>query len=282
MQDVFSHSSISAFENCPKKYAFRYIDKIPADSESIEGFVGKRVHEVLERLYQFTDAGKLPSLARVLERYHANWDACYDGERVRIVREGTTLAHYRTMGERCIEGYYRSHYPFDAETTLGLERPVRVSLDSEGRYRLRGFIDRLVRAPDGALEIHDYKTSARMPPRKILERDRQLALYEIAIRKEWQHSGEVRLVWLYLAPNRRYIARRTSEELDRVRSEVMALIDRIRTEAEWAPRETPLCRWCEYRDRCPLWNDASEIPPPARAHPLPAASREDEYQLSLL
>jgi putative RecB family exonuclease len=186
------------------------------------------------------------------------------------------------MGERCIEGYYRSHYPFDAETTLGLERPVRVSLDSEGRYRLRGFIDRLVRAPDGALEIHDYKTSARMPPRKILERDRQLALYEIAIRKEWQHSGEVRLVWLYLAPNRRYIARRSSEELDRVRSEVMALIDRIRTETDWAPRETPLCRWCEYRDRCPLWNDASEIPPPARAHPLPAASREDEYQLSLL
>ena len=56
VQQVFSHSSLSSFETCPKKYQFRYVLKVPADTEGIEAFVGKRVHEVLERLYQFARA----------------------------------------------------------------------------------------------------------------------------------------------------------------------------------------------------------------------------------
>ena len=64
VQDVFSHSSLSSYENCPRKYAFRYIEKIQVDSEGIEAFVGKRVHEILERLYQFVDDGVVPPYRR--------------------------------------------------------------------------------------------------------------------------------------------------------------------------------------------------------------------------
>ena len=32
-------------------------------------------------------------------------------------------------------------------------------------YRIQGFVDRIARAPDGAIEIQDYKTSARVPSR---------------------------------------------------------------------------------------------------------------------
>ena len=53
MQSVFSPSSLYCFENCPRQYAFRYIDKIKIETEGIEAFTGKRVHEILERLYQF-------------------------------------------------------------------------------------------------------------------------------------------------------------------------------------------------------------------------------------
>ena len=43
-RDVYSHSRLSAFERCPRKFQYRYLWKIPAESESIEGFVGTRVH----------------------------------------------------------------------------------------------------------------------------------------------------------------------------------------------------------------------------------------------
>ena len=121
---LFSHSRISSFENCPKQFEFRYVQKIESESESIEAFVGKRVHEVLERLYQFADRGQLPGVEKVVDRYHKLWEEAYDAERVRIVREGATLGFYRALGERCVRGYYLRHYPFDDGETLGLERRV--------------------------------------------------------------------------------------------------------------------------------------------------------------
>ena len=44
MSEIYSHSRLSTFENCRKKFEFRYVLKLPEDSEGIEAFVGKRVH----------------------------------------------------------------------------------------------------------------------------------------------------------------------------------------------------------------------------------------------
>src|SRR5262245_5084885 len=67
--EVYSHSRLSAFERCPRKFQYRYLWKIPAESESIEGFVGKRVHEVLERLHRFCEVHDAPSLPKVIARF---------------------------------------------------------------------------------------------------------------------------------------------------------------------------------------------------------------------
>ena len=47
---MYSHSRLETFEQCPQKYKFRYIDNIRTETEGIEAFVGKRVHEALEKL----------------------------------------------------------------------------------------------------------------------------------------------------------------------------------------------------------------------------------------
>ena len=209
MQSTFSPSSLSCFENCPKQYYFRYVEPIDVEHEGIEAFVGKRVHEVLERLYDFAGKGMLPTLARVIWRYHENFRAQFDAARVRIVREGTGRDWYRDAGARGLENYYRRNYPFDGDETLGLEKKIHFHLDPGGRYALRGIIDRLVRAKDGALEIHDFKTGRRVPSQDELDRDRQLALYEIGMRAALREEGEVRLVWHYLLQNQVRVSRRT-------------------------------------------------------------------------
>ena len=187
--ELYSHSRLASFEDCPKKFQFRYLLRIPAESESIEGFMGKPVHEVLEKLYVFAGRGLVPSLRRVLERYRQLWDAAYDAERVRIVRAENPPTWYRERGEHGLTNYYRRHYPFDAEETLGVEERVSFSLDEAGRYAIQGVVDRIARARDGALEIHDYKTGRRTPSQEELDADRQLALYQIGVAARYATAG---------------------------------------------------------------------------------------------
>ena len=279
MQSVFSPSSLSCFDNCPRQYAFRYVEKIDVDSEGVEAFVGKRVHEVLERLYLFVGQGMLPSIHKVIARYYANFDEQYDAARVRIAREGTPLDFYRDAGAQGLDRFYRRHYPFDRDETVGLERKIQFRLDEDGRYAVRGIIDRIARAKDGVLEIHDYKTGRRIPKQDELDRDRQLGLYELGIREQLGEAGDVRLVWHYVIRDESRSSQRSPEQRELLRHETARAIDKIRAEREFAPRPSGLCNWCEFRDRCPAVN-------PERAAELAALAADldppEPEQLSLL
>lgn len=247
---TFSHSRLSAFESCPRKFLYRYVLELPAESESIEAFVGKRVHEVLERLYRATGRGHLPSLPQVLHRYRDLFDRAHDPTRVRIVRAENPLLFYRGLGEQCLENYYREHYPFDADVTVGLEERVLFELGPRGIYRVQGIVDRIARTRDDAIEIHDFKTSARVPSQAKLDADRQLALYQLGLAPRFG-GREVRLVWHYLRNGVTRTSTRSEAELRDLAAETRAKIDAIRAERDFAAKPGPLCGWCEYRDACP-------------------------------
>ena len=51
MNNYYSYSKLSTYLNCPQKYKLSYLDKIKKKEESIEAFIGKVIHEVLEWLY---------------------------------------------------------------------------------------------------------------------------------------------------------------------------------------------------------------------------------------
>jgi len=261
---LYSHSRLSSFENCRKQFEFRYIQKIPSETESIEAFVGKRVHEILERLYLFVGRGQIPGVEKVVDRYQKLWDETYDADRVRIVREGTPLAFYRNLGESCLRGYYLRHYPFDDSETLGIEKRVVFPLDDAGDYKMQGIIDRISRARDGVIEVHDYKTGARVPSQKMLDGDRQLALYQIGLARQFGEDQPFRLVWHYVAKNQIRVSTRTPEQLAKLRETTIARIDEIQSATEFPAKKIALCPWCEYKNRCPLWTqvgDAEAAPP---------------------
>jgi putative RecB family exonuclease len=278
--DIYSHSRLASFESCPRKFHYRYVEKLPAEKESIEAFAGKRVHEVLERLYKAVAEDRIPSIKRVLERFRALWDEHFDAEKLRIARAENGPEVYRENGERCLSNHYARNYPFDQDETLGLEQRVTFSLDAGGRYRVQGVIDRIVRARDketgeDVIEIHDYKTGARVPRQDDLDRDRQLALYQMGVAERYGSEQPIRLVWHYLLPNQVRTSRRSPEQLAGLRESTIGLIDRIRSETAYEPRPGPLCRWCEYAEICPA-SGMKRTAPPAVAPPPPPG------QISLL
>ncbi len=256
---TYSPTQISTFETCPRKYRFRYMDRIDTGVETIEAFMGKRVHEVLERLYRDLTLSRLNSLEELLHFYEERWRSLWhDG--ITIVRDRYREENYFETGKRCITDYYRRYYPFDQDRTIGLELRVKIPLtDGDPRYSMVGVIDRLSYAGDGVYEIHDYKTSTTLPDMAGIDQDRQLPLYQLAVEQMWRDVKEVRLVWHYLAFDKEIRANRTREDLGALKEEVIGLINRIEEEEEFRPVENPTCNWCEYRSLCPLWKHLYKV-----------------------
>lgn len=263
---VYSHSRLQAFETCPLKYKFRYIDRVETPiEETVEMFVGSRVHDVLEKLYNDLQLEKLDSLDGLLEFYQAEWKKEWN-EGVKITRKEFSEKNYLDYGAKCIRHYYERYKPFNQSQTLATEMRLTFALDDQNQYRMTGFIDRAARRPDGAYEIHDYKTGGSAPSQDALDRDRQLALYQIGLRQKWPEAERVELVWHYVGRDMTLRSERTAAQLQELREATIRSIDQIEAEKEFKPEKGAWCEWCEFQPVCPLWKHVLAVKalPPAR------------------
>lgn len=270
---TFSHSRIDTFETCPKKYEFAYLLKLPRAATGIEAFMGSRVHEALEWLYMEVRACRLPSADDVVDRYQALWDETWD-DAVRVVRAERTPSDYRAIGEKALRDYHRRHQPFDQGTTVGLEMRVTLALDDD--HDLIGYIDRLVKVEDGVWEIHDYKTSGSLPTQQHMDADRQLALYELAVREMYPDARDVTLVWHYLAFDHEVRSKRTTQQLETLRGDLLDTVRMIEAQTAFSARTSRICDWCDYRAVCPAWRHLYET------QRLPSEEREHESGVALV
>ncbi len=262
---IYSHSQLSAFEECPLKYKFRYIDRAQSVETSAEAFAGSMVHRTLQKLYDDLRYEKLNSVDDLIEHYQGEWRRSWN-ENVRIVQEGFEEDNFRDYGARCVRDYYQRNFPFNQSRTLETELKLMFQLDSQGRYRIQGFIDRVALRPDGVYEIHDYKTSNSLPDRARLESDRQLALYQIGLQARWPEVEQVELVWHYLGFDSQFVSRRTADQLHELGRQTIERINEIESCKDFRPVKSRLCDWCEYRPLCPLWKHVvavESLPPEA-------------------
>ena len=255
----FSHSRIGSFENCPLQYKFSYIDNIKVEAEdTVETFLGSRVHEALEKLYRDKRFEKLMSLEELLEYYNKLWEENWK-DTVIIVKKEYTQENYRKMGERYLTDYYNRHKPFDRGKIIGLETMDLLPLDEGGNYKFHIRIDRLVDMGNGMYEVHDYKTGAALPKQEELDEDRQLAMYSLWVRRRFKDFKKVRLVWHFLAVDKEMDSFRTKKQLEDLRDEVMEQIKKIEAAEEFPANVSWLCDWCLYKSICPMWRHGEEL-----------------------
>jgi putative RecB family exonuclease len=247
----YSHSRLGTFETCPYQYKLRYIDKIDSDSEGIEAFMGSRVHDVLEKLYQDKSKCKDNTLEELLEYYEEVWTKNWHDD-IRIVKKSYTPDNYKEMGKTAIQEYFIRYHPFDTGKVIGIERRVNIPLGEDTDDTFIGYIDRLMLMPDGSYEVHDYKASSNLMTQDKADADRQLALYQIAVENDWPDArGNVGLVWHYVLFDKEIRSKRTDEQLSSLIQEVRDRIDIINAATEFLPKESVLCSWCGYQSLCP-------------------------------
>lgn len=251
---VYSHSRLSCYEQCPQKYKLKYLDKVETEvEESIEAYLGSRVHETLEKLYLDLNYQKVNSLDELWGYFRSEWKKNWDDSIV-IVKEEYGPDNYLRMGEKFITDYYNKYKPFDQGKTIALEERVLITLDDSGEYKLQGYIDRVMESEDGYYEVHDYKTNSRLPLPEYLDNDRQLALYAIGIKDRYPDVKDVKLVWHFLAFDKEVISTRTDQELEDLKKDVICLINKIESDDKFEASPSLLCDWCEFKPICRQWS----------------------------
>lgn len=250
----FSYSSIESYKKCPAQFKFRYVDNIRKKDESIEAFMGKKVHEALEYLYNEVLEGRIPFFDKIVDKYNSNWNDSWH-KKIGIVRVENPPEYYRHLGENCIARYYRKYSPFE-QPIVGNEIQIEFSLDGEeGNYPIKGIIDRLDHDGNGNWEIHDYKSGKRAFTQKQADTDNQLALYQLGLMSKGKEFTSVKLVWHFLQLGVEIISERNKVQLDKLSSDYKNKIDNIRkkidSKSEFTPKTSILCNWCYNWEECP-------------------------------
>lgn len=258
MANIYSHSRLSSFEQCPFKYKLRYIDKIKPDIEkTIEAHLGSAVHDTLEWIYNTVKENpqKEFNLDEIITFYAIKWQESYTDD-ILIVKKELTSKDYFNKGVDFLLKYFQKHAPFK-DGTIECEKKILIELDEN--TKIQGFIDRLVHNIEtGEYEIHDYKTANSLPSQEKMDEDRQLALYSIAIKELYGEDKQVSLVWHYLAHDTKITSKRTNEQLSQLKQETHQLIKQIEQTKDFPFQPSILCNWCEYKDLCPAHNPHSQ------------------------
>lgn len=244
------------FKQCPLKYRFRAIDRIP-EPPTRNAVRGTVVHAVLEDLYGLPAADRRqeravtlvePAWARVLA----------DQPEIAGLVADNGLDGFLGEVRALVETYYRLEDPtrFDPESC---ESRVEVELDDG--VLLRGFVDRIDVAPTGQLRVVDYKTGRAPGLAQETKALFQLKFYALVVlRTRGILPTQLRLI--YLADEQILTYAPDEDELVRFERTLSALWQAIlaagRT-GEFQPSTSWLCGFCSYKNLCPEFGGT---PPP--------------------
>lgn len=233
-----SYSAISAYQNCPLQYYYRYIEKRPTLPSPALSF-GQSLHDVLHWFYSVPTPDPF-SLEELVQQF----EKCWVSEGYGSPEEET---RYYLQARSTLELFYRNNIE-SFEVPVALEHNFEIDV---GFCTLSGVIDRLDKRSDGGFEIIDYKTNRRLPPAKKLQEDLQLPIYHIAAEKIWKVSpGKV--TFYYLLINHRHSFTITDARKEKALQEIKKVVNAVEDE-EFSPRRNNLCAWCDFINICPEW-----------------------------
>jgi putative RecB family exonuclease len=257
---ALSPSRAGDFLSCPLLYRFRTIDHLP-EPFSPDAVRGTVVHKVLEDLFDLPAADRTPEQAQAM--LEPAWDQLveHDPELHAMFPadgEGADVAGWLASCRSVLERYFTLEDPRRLEPA---ERELYVETLLDSRLLLRGFVDRIDVAPDGAIRVVDYKTGRS--PGEMFEAKAlfQMKFYALVI---WRTRGVVpamlQLVYLGNGEMLRYVP----DERDLLATErkveaVWRAIQQAEESGDWRPSPGRLCDWCAHQALCPAWGGT---PPP--------------------
>ncbi|MDP2210386.1 MAG: PD-(D/E)XK nuclease family protein [Candidatus Aquicultor sp.] len=232
-----SYSAISTYQKCPLSYKYLYVDRLPTKPSHYLSF-GNSIHSALEFFYR-VEKPEPYSLEELLGELDRVWLAeGYESEALE--------QEYKAKGRTILSQFYDENLPSFA-VPLAIEK--RFYLDFDG-VTLSGIIDRVDRQENGDIEIIDYKTNAKLPPKAKLNTDLQLPIYHMAAEKLYGVAPK-KLTLYFLVPNEKVSTRKTKTDIAKAQATIHAVAKNI-SDKKFTAFRNPLCPWCDFIEICPL------------------------------
>lgn len=229
-----SHSSISTYSDCPKKYEFKYLDRLPEKPRHFFSF-GKSIHSAIEFMYS---GEQCPVLGEVLGALDSNWQS--EGYKDQKAEDKA-----KRDAVEMISDFHRAESPHWAKPIAN-----EAKFDMEvGHVRVTGFIDRI----DPGLHVIDYKTGKSLDVLRIDE-DEQMTMYQIAAEYMYPESY-VERVSLYHVPTLTWhtAPRRGEALVGALKAKIMKTAEAISFQEFQPTPSEKACAWCDFKPMCPAW-----------------------------
>lgn len=245
MPDYLSVSQITTYLGCPRKYRFRYVDKLEAERRSSDLAFGSAVHSAIEWWQRERIAGRAPPEEDVMRLFHADWSS--QNAMGDLNFDGDDPAEMRALGEGLLHLFVER---FANDVPTGVEERFEVPLrdprtGDDLPIPLVGFMDFT-----GENLVGEIKTTARKSgaAQWIL----QLSAYSYAMRETTGVRPRVRVIQLVKTkvPKIEVEVLTTTPAQEawflEIAAEVLASIGR------GAEHPIPgwMCPRCEYRKAC--------------------------------
>ncbi len=238
----FSASRIKEYMDCPLKFKYNYVLRIPTPQKGYFN-VGTTVHAVYEEMLRQKMQGKIPVISDAQSMLKNTWDGS-------AFTSTTQEEQEKTKMQKMLEIWFdfeqnNSNESIDTEQWFDLE--------IDGKH-FAGSIDRIDKTPEGDYIVIDYKTGKTTLSKKKMKEDVQLALYCLAV-KEKYGKLPVQAGHFYVHPEKAELrlVDIAKDELEAVLERVKEAVAGILSEDFEVVEETN-CRFCDYGAVCELRN----------------------------
>ncbi len=262
-----SPSSINTYKQCPRKYFYQYIQKLPT-RPSIHLIRGSIAHTVLEKFWE-TDAehiGKENFMEELTYLMKGLFIACWNKEQQKLARLGlpkeeleyykeetvVMLANWLNHMTGRIQKEVERHMDKTFPQIWQRVRPHEIESEFQCKdLMVRGFVDYIEKEGD-LIRIMDFKTSkhAKLTPEYKL----QLAIYALLYEKE--HKRRPDQVGLWFLKHGEIVIDVDDALLDLARFEIKQIHMGTQSKdiANYPKNVTPLCKWrtgqCDFYNTC--------------------------------
>ena len=250
-----SVSSTRAYEQCPRRYWYGYVGRVPADRHVPPSWrIGSAVHAALEAAYRHQadhPSSRLSDgLPAAFQALSAAWHQL----------ELSTDDHSYARAQRWVRQTLHGDV-LDATTVLGVEEPLRDTTVEASP--IIGFADLLLARDCDTIEVVDHKVTRRQATESDLATDLQLNLYGALVRQRWPDRTEVRATLHYPVRPAAVTVTLTPAGMQAARARVLEVADLARADTSFEPVPGNHCDHCPWQPRCP----ASRATSPASRTP---------------
>jgi CRISPR/Cas system-associated exonuclease Cas4 (RecB family) len=260
-----THSEISAYQSCPLRWYYAYVEHAEAERVSAAMLVGTCTHAAIQcRLESILAADTLPTVDQMMDAYRKQWaEEARNFPEIQYARDDNAESLEATA-RQMVETFLASPFAKPKGEIIGIEETLNIGL-ADDLPNLCGRVD-LMELENNELVITDYKTTRSMWSADTADdHAQQLILYAHAaapLAKELGAKIKLRFVVLTKAKTPKIEAIPIDINMDRV-ERTTAVVRRVFKAMQagviYPSPSVMNCSSCAYKNRCEKWHRTADL-----------------------